>query len=286
MRVTTLAEKVALIMPNDYKVLKILYELRTRYERVPLDVIKASSKMSENELKDSILKLTKLRLIYKYTNGIVGYRLNFSGLDVLATKTLASSNIIKSLGIIIGEGKESNVYFAKTSEDLTVVVKYHRIGRSSFKNAKRLRNFKGKDWISISVENARREYEALKCISENGGNVPKVYGYAYNAVVMDYIEGREITELNLENPEDALNDIFATLRIAYKYCDCIIHGDLSPYNVLYDINENKIFIIDWSQAQKNNIDMLVRDIQNILKYFKKKYNINRDLNEIINYITS
>ncbi|MEM0374471.1 MAG: RIO1 family regulatory kinase/ATPase [Sulfolobales archaeon] len=286
MRVTTLAEKVALIMPNDYKVLKILYELRTRYERVPLDVIKASSKMSENELKDSILKLTKLRLIYKYTNGIVGYRLNFSGLDVLATKTLASSNIIKSLGIIIGEGKESNVYFAKTSEDLTVVVKYHRIGRSSFKNAKRLRNFKGKDWISISVENARREYEALKCISENGGNVPKVYGYAYNAVVMDYIEGREITELNLENPEDALNDIFATLRIAYKYCDCIIHGDLSPYNVLYDINENKIFIIDWQQAQKNNIDMLVRDIQNILKYFKKKYNINRDLNEIINYITS
>ncbi|MEM4138248.1 MAG: RIO1 family regulatory kinase/ATPase, partial [Sulfolobaceae archaeon] len=259
MRVTTLAEKVALIMPNDYKVLKILYELRTRYERVPLDVIKASSKMSENELKDSILKLTKLRLIYKYTNGIVGYRLNFSGLDVLATKTLASSNIIKSLGIIIGEGKESNVYFAKTSEDLTVVVKYHRIGRSSFKNAKRLRNFKGKDWISISVENARREYEALKCISENGGNVPKVYGYAYNAVVMDYIEGREITELNLENPEDALNDIFATLRIAYKYCDCIIHGDLSPYNVLYDINENKIFIIDWPQAQKNNIDMLVRD---------------------------
>jgi len=286
MRVTTLAEKASLVTPKDYRILKILYELRGEYERVPLDLIKMKSGMHERELLDSILKLTKLRLIYKYTNGINGYRLNFSGLDVLAIKALVGSNIIKSLGIIIGEGKESSVYFAKTSDDSTVVVKFHRIGRTSFKNAKRLRKFKGKDWISITIENARKEYEALKCVFENGGSVPRPYGYAYNAVVMDYIEGKEIIQLELENPEEALNEILATLRIAYKYCNQCVHGDLSPFNVLYDIRENKVFVIDWPQFQNNNIDLLIKDLQNILSYFKKKYNIDKNINEVLNYITN
>ncbi|NVM04641.1 MAG: tyrosine protein kinase, partial [Candidatus Helarchaeota archaeon] len=63
----------------------------------------------------------------------------------------------------------------------------------------------------------------------------------------------------------------------------LIHGDLSEYNILIT-PELDIVIIDWPQwvpyDHPNFKFYLKRDISNILKFFKRKYDVFRDENEI------
>ncbi|BFH73256.1 hypothetical protein SJAV_12000 [Sulfurisphaera javensis] len=285
MVVLTLAERASLIGPLDYKVLKTVYELNSNYEYVPYSAISEELGLLDRELKEVLLKLYDLRLLSKERIlKEIGYRLTFTGLDILAIKKLYATKILKNLGIIIGEGKESNVYFGYNFSDETVIVKFHRIGKNSYKNIRKIRGIKYKeDWIKLTVKNAEREYKALDCLYNNFGNVPKPYGQAYNAIVMEYVQGTELYRTNISNPEEVLQDILSTLRIAYTYCDKIVHGDLSEYNVLIS-EEGKPYIIDWPQWKREDEDLLIRDVTNILYYFNKKYDIYKDINQVINYI--
>lgn len=285
MAVLTLAEKTSLVGPLDYKALKVIYDNSYNYEYIPYSVLLDELGLLNRELDETLLKLYNLRLISKEkVTKEYGYRLTFSGLDILAIKKLYNSNVLKSLGIIVGEGKESNVYFGYNFSDETLVVKFHRIGKNSYKNIRKIRGIRQKEsWIKLTVDNAEREYRALECISNNYGIVPKPYGFAYNTVVMEYIQGAELSRVNLQNPENALQDILSTLRIAYGYCDKMVHGDLSEYNVLLS-EDNKAYVIDWPQWQRDNEDLLKRDIINILYHFNKKYDIYKSLDEAINYI--
>ena len=285
MTVLTLAEKASLIGPLDYKALKTIYENSNNYDYIPYSVLLEDLGLLNRELDETLTKLYNLRLLSKEkVTKEFGYRLTFAGLDILAIKKLYTNKILKSLGIIIGEGKESNVYFGYNFSDETVVVKFHRIGKTSYKNIRKIRGIRYKeDWIKLTVDNANREYEALKCISENYGSVPKPYGIAYNAVVMEYIQGNELYRSNLPDPEATLQEILSTIRIAYNYCNNIVHGDLSEYNVIVN-EEGKAYVIDWPQWQRDNEDLLLRDLTNILYYFHKKYDIYKSLDDIINYI--
>lgn len=285
MTTLTLAERASLIGPLDYKVLKTVYELSESYEYIPFSVISEEIGLLDKELNEILLKLYDLRLLSRErVLKELGYRITFSGLDILSIKKLYSSNIVKKLGIIIGEGKESNVYFGYNFSDDTVVVKFHRIGKSSYKNIRKIRGIKNKEnWIRLTVKNAEKEYEALKCLSNNYGSVPKPYGQAYNAIVMEYVEGQELYKSDIVNPEEILEEILSTIRISYNYCNKLAHGDLSEYNILIT-NDGKPLIIDWPQWTKDNDEILMRDVVNILYYFNKKYGIYKDVNQVINYI--
>lgn len=285
MVILTLAEKAALVGPLDYKVLKTIYRESNNYEYIPYSMLIEKLGLLNRELDETLAKLYNLRLVSKQKiSKEFGYRLTFAGLDILAIKKLYSDKILKRLGIVVGEGKESNVYFGYNFSDEVIIVKFHRVGKTSYKNIRKIRGITyKKSWIEITVENAKREYEALKCISDNYGNVPKPYGYAYNAVVMEYIQGNELYRTELSDPESVLQEILSTIRIAYNYCEKTIHGDLSEYNVIIG-EEGKAYVIDWPQWQKDNEDLLLRDLTNILYYFNKKYGIYKSLDDIINYV--
>ncbi|MEM4076732.1 MAG: serine/threonine protein kinase, partial [Metallosphaera sp.] len=136
----TLAERVAVTDKLDYTVLRYLIENRERFEFIPKDVLKDDLGLSDKELQISILRLIKNgALLKKKIRGKDSFSITFTGLDIVATKSLYSKKIVKNLGIIIGEGKESRVMFGYDFEGNTVVVKYHRIGRKSFK--KKIENF-------------------------------------------------------------------------------------------------------------------------------------------------
>ena len=285
MAILTLAEKASLIGPLDYTALKLIFKNSSNYEYVPYSVLLEESGLLNRELDETLTKLYNLRLISKEkVTKEPGYRLTFTGLDILAIKKLYTDKVLKNLGIVIGEGKESNVYFGYNFSDEVIIVKFHRVGKTSYKNIRKIRGIPyKKSWIEITVENAEREYEALKCVSDNYGNVPKPYGYAYNAVAMEYIQGNELYRASLFDPESALQDILSTIRIAYNYCNKIVHGDLSEYNVIIN-NEGKAYVIDWPQWQRDNEDLLLRDLTNILYYFHKKYDIYKSLDDVINYV--
>lgn len=289
MTVLTIAEKASLIGPLEYSLLKFLFEKRDNYEYVTPEILERELNLKPSEASYAIEKLKTLRLIKWVTEkGQHLMALNFSGTDILAIKTLYRLNILKSLGVTIGEGKESLVSFGYNFNDEVVAVKFHRIGLSSFKNYRKKRGITQKlSYISLSILNAKKEFDALQCVSTNYGNVPKPLGYAYNAIVMEYVEGRTLYQTDpelVDKPEEILDSILSTARIAYKYCDNMVHGDLSPYNVLFSLNEHKAYVIDWPQWQKGNVELLKRDLNNILTYFKKKYNVNMELDQAINYV--
>ncbi|QIW23067.1 serine/threonine protein kinase [Sulfolobus sp. S-194] len=285
MAVLTLAERASLVGSLDYKVLRTIYELNSSYEYVPYSIIINKLGLLERELKEVLLKLYNLKLVSKErVLKEIGYRITFTGLDTLAIKKLYASKVLNKLGIIIGEGKESNVYFGYDFSDETIIVKFHRVGRTSYKNIRKIRGIKYKeDWIKLTIENAEREFSALSCLINNYANVPKPLGQAYNAVVMEYIQGNELYRTNLNNPEEVLEEIISNVRIAYQYCGKLVHGDLSEYNILIR-EDGKPYIIDWPQWKKDDEDLLFRDLTNILYYFNKKYEIYKDIDQVINYI--
>lgn len=276
----TLAERASLISSSEYIILKTLLELRDKYEYVPEDLLKNKLNFIDMDFNISITKLLDLRAIHiERISGKRAFRLTFNGLDIISIKMLYVNKFLKNLGLIIGEGKESNVYYGYDFNDNTVIVKFHRVGKTSYKNARKLRGYnQKKSWISVTLDNARREFQALKCLSENYGLVPKPLGYSFNAIVMEYIEGSRLDRSKLLQPKQVLDNILGTIRIAYTNCN-MVHGDLSPYNIIVDTNEIP-YIIDWPQWRENDLNLLKRDLKNVLNFFESKYNI------IVNFDTT
>jgi RIO kinase 2 len=102
---------------------------------------------------------------------------------------------------------------------------------------------------------------------------------------MEAIYGNRLSDIgNLSDPELVLDKIINNIAIAYRRG--FINGDLNEYNIL--VNDDNIFILDWPQAvmvDTVNADIvLTRDVKNILKFFSKKFNVEKDTHEIINKI--
>jgi len=280
----TLAERASLVGPLDYKILKTIYSLHSNHEWIMTSELVEETGLRLNELQPVLLRLYNLRLLSKQIiSGEYSYRITFTALDILAIKKLYVEKVLKNLGIVIGVGKESEVYVGYNFNDEPLVVKFHRVGKRSYKNVRKIRNIqKDKDWTVISAENAEREYQALECVKKNYGYVPQPYGRAYNAVAMELVESRELYKSELTNPEEILDQILSTIRIAYNECK-MIHGDLGEYNVL--VKDGTAYVIDWPQwASPENEDLLMRDVDHILAYFYKKYEIDKDVDAVIDYI--
>lgn len=280
----TLAERASLVSPTEYLVLKTLIEMRDKYEYVPEDVLESKLNFSKTEFRIAISKLLDLKAInVDKVLGKRGYRLTFTGLDILSIKMLYVNKILKTLGLVIGEGKESKVYYGYDFDDNTIIVKFHRVGKTSYKAARKLRGYREKkSWISVTLDNAKREFQALECLSKNYATVPKPFGYSFNGVAMEYIEGIRLDKYKLINPKQVLDNILGTIRIAYINCG-MVHGDLSPYNILIDANETP-YVIDWPQWRGNNSELLNRDLTILLNFFKNKYNLTVNFETVVNFV--
>lgn len=220
------------------------------------------------------------------------YRLCFLGLDCVALHRLVMKNIVKAIGDEIGVGKESKLYMGISEDGGTVVIKFHRIWKS-FRNISKVRSYgnetKGTSWLIKSIVSGSREREALTILNRYSINgVPKFYGGALHAVVIEYIPGVDLYAVEyLENPEEVLQQIIDIIKNAYSKAK-LIHGDLSEHNVIINLENMKSYIIDWPQyvstANPRAYEVLKKDVENILKFFKRKFKLDKDLNEVIRYI--
>ncbi|MEM2749970.1 MAG: serine/threonine-protein kinase RIO2 [Candidatus Bathyarchaeia archaeon] len=277
--------------PEDIRVLATIEVDLSRHRFVPEPDIIRLSGLAEKEVKYRLERLSGLGLLYRWIGPYVGYALNMAGYDCLALNALVKAGILESLGKPLGVGKEADVYDALTQSGERVAVKFHRLGRISFRQTRRLRGYlldrRHASWLYQSRLAAEREMEALKLVYPCGVSVPKPIGHNRHVVVMGIIEGEclyRITEL--PSPEETLDEILENVRKAYIGAG-VIHGDLSEFNVIINPDWH-ILIIDWPQYARTshpNADMLLkRDIWNILKFFKRKFGISRSLEEIIKYV--
>jgi len=275
---------------DDFLVLKVMASLINRYEYVPLEVLERRAKVPPKRLERSLMKLSKMNALIK-GQGFT-YRLTFLGLDLIAIHSLLVRGVVIFVGTEIGSGKESDIYNAKTPEGRSVAIKFYRIGRTSFQKVSRYRSFLTEKvgWFARSITAAEREFIALSLLSRYTEYVPKVFGYGYHAVVMEYIKGVELQRYRKPlDPYGMLRKILEALRMAYLRAR-IVHGDLSEYNIVVSrqSREEKPYIIDWPQYvyvdDPLHLALLSRDIKYLIKFFKHQYGVIIDFRKVLSYV--
>lgn len=118
-----------------------------------------------------------------------GYRLTYSGYDILALNVLQARGHICAVGSKIGMGKEADIYMAQTPDGDQVVLKLHRLGRTSFKAVKNKRDYlksrTSVSWLYMSRLSALKEFAFMKALFQHGFPTPTPLDhnrYVYNCV--------------------------------------------------------------------------------------------------------
>lgn len=276
------AEYVRSLHAYELRILLALERLMRRYQWVPLEVLRPATGFSESELAYRLGRLMAMGMVRYEKVPYEGYALVFDGYDTLALHTLTRRGTIQALGSLIGVGKESEVYEAMGLG--VVVLKFHRVGQRSFQSARLKRGYMPEaghcPWLFASSNSAKMEYDALKALHP-AVSVPLPIDQNRHVVAMSFVPGVNLSRAALAEPEIILDEILDNVREAYRLG--IIHGDLSEFNVMVD--ERQCWLIDWPQwvetAHPNAGDILARDIENILQYFKRKYGLEYAFDEAL-----
>jgi RIO kinase 1 len=217
---------------------------------------------------------------------------------VFDEETLRNVNKLQGDGYIsnllgpIGTGKESYVFYSRDFHDKLVAVKIHRHNIDAFKSIPsyiRLRGRKSGGFIKQINDWTRFEYNFLSKAYKLGVNAPEPIRCYENIIVMQFI-GTE-GDIAKQAIKDDNFDVDRWYKLITKIIidmakNGMIHGDLSPYNILNYSGEP--FIIDFSQALKlssSTVNFLIRDITNINNWFLSlKYKNLKELKDIIGEI--
>ena len=275
---------VSLLNKSDLRILKAFASSLKNRQLLNLTTLSQYSNLSQGLIKHHLERLVKFGLISKSNTG---YTLLVTGLDIYVLKILSNKNMITALGPQIGIGKEAEVYLARDSLDQDRILKMFRLGRSSFKQIKRKRDVSTaiNSWLLLNIDTAKKEYDILTHLKDSSNSFPNPLYRSFHCIVMDAIYGNRLSDIeNLNDPALVLEKIIDSITIAYR--NGYINGDLNEYNIL--IEDGNVFILDWPQAVKvdaiNADTVLTRDVKNILKYFSKKFDVEKNPNKITNYI--
>jgi RIO kinase 2 len=276
---------------DDLRVLQVMETGMSKHEFVSKEQIARFSRFDLARDTDFRLShLDKLGLIYRMRGAYVGYTLNFAGYDCLAINALVRAGVLEAFGKSLGVGKEADVFDALNPKGERVAVKFHRLGRISFRQTKRKRDYSAESvsWLYQSRLAAEKEYEALKLIQPYGIAAPEPISQNRHVVVMGMIDGARLADWKeFPHPEKVLKEILRNVRKLYLKAH-VIHGDLSEYNVILKPDMH-VLIIDWPQYvttdHPNVQEMLERDVQNVLHYFRRKHMLKAGLKEALEYVT-
>lgn len=277
--------------PQDLRVLHVIEVNMSRFRYVPEKTIQKLAKLTEQQTRYRLARLNKFKLIYRWTGPYRGYTLNMAGYDSLAINALVKAGILEAFGKPLGVGKEADVYDALSPDNKRIAVKFHRLGRTSFRQTRRVRGYAAErghiNWLYQSRLAAEKEFQALKLLHPHRIAVPKPIYQNRHVVAMGMIEGAELAEYReLPNPQKTLQEILSNVRKAFKHAG-IIHADLSEYNIIIKPNWHTL-VIDWPQyvtlEHPNAEQLLKRDIKNILRFFQRKYGVKTKLKDALNYV--
>lgn len=284
------AKLVRTLENNDLRVLQVIESAMSQHEFVSEEQIADYTRLDlAREVDFRLNRLDKMGLIYRMQGAYTGYTLNYAGYDCLALNALVKGDVIDALGKSLGVGKEADVYDALTPQNTRVAIKFHRLGRISFRQTQRKRGYikQHASWIFQSRLAAEKEYRALQLLSPQKVAVPEPISQNRHVIVMSMIEGGELARYRrITRARNVLKEILRNIRRAYMKAG-IVHADLSEYNILLK-PDGHILIIDWPQYvtkdHPNAQSLLARDIENILSYFSRKHKIKTKLEEALEYI--
>jgi RIO kinase 2 len=276
---------------EDLRVLQAIETAMSHREFVPKEQVAKFTKFDLDRDTDFILsRLSKQGLIYSVRGAYNGFTLNYAGYDCLAINALVKASVLDAFGKSLGVGKEADVYDALTPERKQVAVKFHRLGRISFRQTQRKRGYSKEHagWLFQSRLAAEKEMRALRLLYPYDIAVPEPISHNRHVIVMGMIEGTKLAELRkIPRPKRTMKEILLNVKKAYLDAG-VVHGDLSEYNIIIRPN-NHVLIIDWPQyvtkKHPNATELLTRDVRNVLQYFTRKHILKVKLQEALDYVT-
>ena len=190
-------------------------------------------------------------------------------------------------------GKEADVYVVRCGSEIRCAKVYKDAAKRSFKKAvqyqegRKVRNSRrgramekgskfGRKQQEETWQNA--EVDALYLLAGVGVRVPQPYDCLNGVLLMELItdeNGEVAPRLNdiSMSAEQAREDHLVVMHYVMRMlCAGIVHGDLSEFNVLVDVNGP--VIIDLPQAvnaaaNNNAQSMLKRDVDNMTRYYSQ-----------------
>ena len=184
-------------------------------------------------------------------------------------------------------GKEASVYVVRAGDDIRCAKVYKDMAQRSFQQrvlyqeGRKVRGSREARAIGKASSYGRRQQEAawkntevdaLYRLRDAGVRVPEPYGYFHGVLVMELVTDADgqaapwLGEVVLSPGQARDYHRFLVRQVVRMLCVGLIHGDLSPYNVL--VGADGPVIIDLPQvvdAAGNNAAraMLRRDVGNI-----------------------
>lgn len=265
---------------DDYRVLTAVEMGMRNHEMVPVSLIHSIAGLRHGGSYRILSTLLRYKLVAHTLKEYDGYRLSYLGYDILAIRALQARGVIGTVGNQIGVGKESDIFQAVDPEGNEVVVKVHRLGRTSFRAVRKSRDYligKSKaSWLYMSRLSAMKEFAFMRALYAHGFPVPVPLDQNRHIVVMSRVPGFPLAQIRAGKLEFA-DQIFAKcLDILRKLAEHgLVHCDFNEFNLMIDeANNGDIILIDFPQmvstSHYNASELLQRDINGLVKFFAMK----------------
>ena len=202
-------------------------------------------------------------------------------------QALMDDGLIDAVLRPLKSGKEAAVYVVRSDDEIRCAKVYKDMGHRSFQKraqyqeGRKVRGSREARAISRGSKYGRRQQEeewkntevdALYQLRDAGVRVPEPFTYSHGVLVMELVVGADgqsaprLGEVDLTPAQAREFHAFLVREVARMLCIGLIHGDLSPYNVL--VSPEGPVIIDLPQvvsAAGNNAAraMLLRDVNNL-----------------------
>ena len=224
--------------------------------------------------------LVRHRLVSHEGKPYDGYQLTKNGYDFLALHALTKRGTISHLGSLLGQGKEADVYSAFNDDDEPVVVKFHRVGRVSFRKAKETRDYLNKkhsaSWLYLSRLSAKQEFNNMMALQEF--EVPKAIDWNRHCVVMSLVKGTLMN--NIQEMADPARVFERCIDLGVRLLKRgVVHADFSQFNIMVS-EEGDVTLIDFPQCMKYTNPMAEEtfnhDMNELRRFFDLRFDVKVD----------
>uniref|UniRef100_M4BXJ4 Serine/threonine-protein kinase RIO2 n=1 Tax=Hyaloperonospora arabidopsidis (strain Emoy2) TaxID=559515 RepID=M4BXJ4_HYAAE len=258
-----------------FRVLTAIEMGMKNHEVVPVEIITSIAKLRHGGVQKILSHLLRNKLIAHDGNAYDGYRLTYSGYDFLALRVFLQRGHITGLGRQIGVGKESDIYLATQEDGTEVAIKFHRLGRTSFRAVKSkrdyLKNRKSVSWFYMSRLSAMKEYAFLKALYDRDFPTPMPFDCNRHAICMSLVDGYPLNQVRrLANSKLVYDTAMSIVVRLAEYG--LVHCDFNEFNIMIG-GDGKITMIDFPQmistSHPNADELFDRDVHGLVKFFSR-----------------
>ena len=240
---------------QDFRVLAAVETGMRNHALVPANLIASIANLRHGGTGKILSSLLRDKLLSHDAKVYDGYRLTNAGYDILALHNLKTRGIVSALGDRIGTGKESDVYLAATPEGKQIVLKFHRLGRTSFRDVKSKRDYfmvnstpkhrgnafreQPNSWLFLSRISALKEYAFMKALHQVEYPTPTPIAHNRHICAMGLVRGVPLYQIHSNRISTAqAESIFEqSMALATRLANHgLVHCDLNEFNLMVDLS--------------------------------------------------